>query len=231
MLCACALAAAAILLWVAGGYAVASEAVYPLEKSASWFRRNVSCRIRTLWRRQSYAAENARLKREVDLLRMMLGEMERNAPGQQKDLPAELREWVCAPILSRNGATGAKNFLRAGKGSIHGVSKGAAVASPDGLVGIVSEVSPHTCTIKMKAGDAELYIAASHAAEKERWPEFVYRFENATLTYTEDDGGELVATLADGSVKSYGILPKHTKSKVWARGPSDSFFPAMLAQT
>ena len=72
-----------------------------------------------------------------------------------------------------------------------------------------------TCTIKMKAGDAELYIAASHAAEKERWPEFVYRFENATLTYTEDDGGELVATLADGSVKSYGILPKHTKSKVW----------------
>ena len=149
MLCACALAAAAILLWVAGGYAVASEAVYPLEKSASWFRRNVSCRIRTLWRRQSYAAENARLKREVDLLRMMLCEMERNAPGQQKDLPAELREWVCAPILSRNGATGAKNFLRAGKGSIHGVSKGAAVASPDGLVGIVSEVSPHTCTIKM----------------------------------------------------------------------------------
>ena len=79
MLCACALAAAAILLWIAGGYAVASEAVYPLEKSASWFRRNVSCRIRTLWRRQSYAAENVRLKREVDLLRMMLGEMERNA--------------------------------------------------------------------------------------------------------------------------------------------------------
>ncbi len=149
MLCACALAAAAILLWVAGGYAVASEAVYPLEKSASWFRRNVSCRIRTLWRRQSYAAENVRLKREVDLLRMMLGEMERNAAKPRRNVPMELKGWVCAPILSRNGATGARNFLRVGKGSIHGVSKGAAVASPDGLVGTVAEVSPHTCTVKM----------------------------------------------------------------------------------
>ena len=72
-----------------------------------------------------------------------------------------------------------------------------------------------TCTIKMKVGEADLYIAASHAAEKERWPEFVYRFENATVTYTEDEGGEVIATLKDGSTRSYGILPKHTKAKVW----------------
>ena len=72
-----------------------------------------------------------------------------------------------------------------------------------------------TCTIRMKVGEAELYIAASHAAEKERWPEFVYEFENATLTYVEDDGGEVIATLKDGTTKSYGILPKHTKAKVW----------------
>ena len=149
MLCACALAGAAVLLWIAGGYAVASEAVYPLEKSATWFQRNVACRVRTLWRRQSYAAENVRLKREVELLRMMLGEMERARPQSREPVPEELNGWVQAPILSRNGATGAKNFLRAGKGSIHGVSKGAAVASPDGLVGIVSDVSLHTCTVKM----------------------------------------------------------------------------------
>ena len=149
MLCACALAGAAVLLWIAGGYAVAAEAVYPLEKSATWFQRNVSCRIRTLWRRQSYAAENIRLKREVELLRMILGEADRNAPRQKRKTPAELKDWVQAPILSRDGAAGAKNFLRAGRGSIHGVSKGAAVVSPDGLVGIVSEVSLHTCTIKM----------------------------------------------------------------------------------
>ena len=149
MLCACALAGAAVLLWIAGGYAVASEAVYPLEKSATWFQRNVACRVRTLWRRQSYAAENVRLKREVELLRMMLGEMERTRPQPREPVPEELNGWVQAPILSRNGATGAKNFLRAGKGSIHGVSKGAAVASPDGLVGIVSDVSLHTCMVKM----------------------------------------------------------------------------------
>ena len=72
-----------------------------------------------------------------------------------------------------------------------------------------------TCTLKMKVGGADLYIAASHAAEKERWPEFVYKFENATLTYVEDEGGEVVATMADGTKRSYGILPKHTKAKVW----------------
>lgn len=72
-----------------------------------------------------------------------------------------------------------------------------------------------TCTLKMKVGGADLYIAASHAAEKERWPEFVYKFENATLTYVEDEGGEVVATMADGTTRSYGILPKHTKAKVW----------------
>ena len=76
MFCACALAGAAVLLWIAGGHAVASEAVYPLEKTATWFQRNVSCRIRTLWRRQSYAAENARLRRENDILRMALAETE-----------------------------------------------------------------------------------------------------------------------------------------------------------
>ena len=72
-----------------------------------------------------------------------------------------------------------------------------------------------TCTLKMTVDGADLYFAASHAAENERWPEFVYKFENATLTYTEDEGGEFIATKADGTKKSYGVLPKHTKAKVW----------------
>ena len=149
MLCACALAGTAILFWIAGGFAIAAEAVYPLEKSANWFQRNISCRVRTLWRRQNYAAENVRLKREISLLRMMLNEAEREKPRDDTSTPAILKGWIQAPILSRNGATGAKSFLRVGKGSVHGVSKGAAVAAPDGLVGIVSDVSLHTCTVKM----------------------------------------------------------------------------------
>ena len=149
MLCACALAGAAVLLWIAGGYAVASEAVYPLEKTTNWFQRNVSCRVRTLWRRQRYAAENQKLRRENDILRMALAEAERTGARKSVPVPEMLKNWIPAPIFSRNGATGAKSFLRIGKGSSDGVVKGAAVAVPDGLVGIVSDVSLHTCTVKL----------------------------------------------------------------------------------
>jgi rod shape-determining protein MreC len=80
---------------------------------------------------------------------MMLNEIEREKPKEKAAVPEVLKGWIQAPILSRNGATGAKSFLRIGMGSLHGVSKGAAVAAPDGLVGIVSDVSLHTCTVKM----------------------------------------------------------------------------------
>lgn len=150
VLCACALAGAAVALWIAGGFAVASEAVYPLEKSATWFQRNVTCRIRTLWRRQNYGFENAQLRRENALLRMALLDAERVAaaarqPSGEQVMPSA--SWIPAPVLSRGGSTGAKNFLRVGRGSSSGVVKGAPVAVPDGLVGIVSEVSLHTCTV------------------------------------------------------------------------------------
>ena len=150
VLCACALAGAAVALWIAGGFAVASEAVYPLEKSATWFQRNVTCRIRTLWRRQNYGFENAQLRRENALLRMALQDAEQAAaaarqPSDEQVMPSA--SWIPAPVLSRGGSTGAKNFLRIGKGSSSGVVKGAPVAVPDGLVGIVSEVSLHTCTV------------------------------------------------------------------------------------
>jgi cell shape-determining protein MreC len=136
-------------LWIVGGFAVACEAVYPLEKSATWFQRNVTCRFRTLWRRQSYGAENARLRRENDILRMALQDYERSAEPRTDDGKAAFAGWIPAPVLSRGGSTGVQNFLRIGKGSIHGVTKGAAVAVPDGLVGVVSEVSLHTCTIQL----------------------------------------------------------------------------------
>ena len=149
MIGACALACAAVALWIAGGFAVATEAVYPLEKSATWFQRHVTCRLRTLWRRQSYAAENARLRRENDVLRMAIQEVERGNATKAQGNASPLSDaiWIPAPVFSRGGATGAKNFLRIGKGSSDGVVKGAAVAVPDGLVGIVSEVSLHTCTV------------------------------------------------------------------------------------
>ena len=148
---ACTLACAVVGLWIAGGFAVAAEAVYPVERTATWFQRHVTCRLRTLWRRQNYGAENARLRRANDILHMALQESERAraAQGDAAGRPSPERAWIDAPVLSRGGTTGVKGFLRIGRGSLQGVREGAAVAAPDGLVGIVSEVSPHTCTVRL----------------------------------------------------------------------------------
>ena len=118
MVCACTLACAAVGLWIAGGFAVASEAVYPVERSATWFQRHVTCRLRTIWRRQNYGAENAQLRRANDILQMALQESERARAAQggaNDEKPMPRQTWIDAPVLSRGGTTGAKNFLRIGK--------------------------------------------------------------------------------------------------------------------
>ena len=62
-----------------------------------------------------------------------------------------------------------------------------------------------TCSMRMITEDgAKLYFVASHAAEQGRNPEFVYTFENATVTYSRDDSPRIVATFKDGTVKDYG---------------------------
>jgi hypothetical protein len=47
---------------------------------------------------------------------MALSEHERTKEHDTKPVPAILRDWIHASILSRDGSTGAKNFLRVGKG-------------------------------------------------------------------------------------------------------------------
>jgi len=62
-----------------------------------------------------------------------------------------------------------------------------------------------TCTIKMNTeSGGVLYFAASHATDKKRDPEFVYEFENATVTYSQADGSRICARFRDGSEKDYG---------------------------
>ncbi len=59
-----------------------------------------------------------------------------------------------------------------------------------------------TCDLRMKtASGAELVFIASHAAEHNRNPEFVYRFEKATVTFC---GGDIRAVFTDGTEKNYG---------------------------
>lgn len=72
-----------------------------------------------------------------------------------------------------------------------------------------------TCSIKMKADGILLYFIASHAAEKKKDPEFIYRFENATVEFSQDRGAEIKATFRDGTVKYYGDPFDNTFGKLW----------------
>lgn len=109
-----------------------------------------------LFRGSSAMAENVRLRREVASLAILRGEVER-----LEDENARLRDalgyatrapgrWLAAGVLSSGGgAAGIGNRIRVDKGSMAGVVKGAVVVSPDGLVGRVSDVTPHTAEIAL----------------------------------------------------------------------------------
>lgn len=62
-----------------------------------------------------------------------------------------------------------------------------------------------TCALEVKteSGTPLLFIA-SHTCEKNRNPEFEYRFEKATVYYSEDEGSIIRAVFDDGSERVYG---------------------------
>ena len=136
--------------WLLGGRAVAAEAVYPVERAHSWFARHVVPRARALWRRDRLSAENARLKRQVEVLRMALAETGVKADTEDDAVRAmEAKGWIRAEVLSRNGAMGVEHLMRVDRGSLAGVRRNAPVVAPDGLVGKIVETSPHTAVVKL----------------------------------------------------------------------------------
>lgn len=73
-----------------------------------------------------------------------------------------------------------------------------------------------TCALKMTADKGtRLYFIASHAANRNRDPEFVYTFENATVTFSQSEGSCITAKFCDGRVKSYGDPFRHQMKKIW----------------
>lgn len=72
-----------------------------------------------------------------------------------------------------------------------------------------------TCSIQMKAKSVPLYFIASHAAKKRKNPEFVYKFENATVEFSQDEIADIKANFRDGTVKHYGELFKKDFKKLW----------------
>ncbi len=139
MLVVAALATVAVLCF----RTFAKEAVYPLERFGAILRRKVFAN-----------PELDRLRRENGELRLAMREMEETA-AENVRLRESLgygerhkAEYVAAEILSRRGpAAGSGEKIRIGKGSLDGIKTGAVAVSPEGLVGLVIEVSPHTATV------------------------------------------------------------------------------------
>ena len=134
----------------------AVEAVYPIERASVFVRRSVWPRVKGVFNGPGCAAESARLRREVAALSMLSGEVERlereNAALRRSlDYASrEPRKWIAAPVLAGHcGASGGGDAIRVGRGSSDGVSENTVVASPDGLVGLVTKVTAHTSEVTL----------------------------------------------------------------------------------
>ena len=136
--------------------AACAEAVYPVERAKRTFMARVGSRIAGLFRGAEANAENARLKLEVASLAMLRGDLERLERENERLRKvlgyAERRhgDWLAAGVLSSGGAAaGAPTVIRVDKGSLAGVCEGAVVVVPEGLVGRVTAVSPHTAEVTL----------------------------------------------------------------------------------
>jgi len=132
------------------------EAVYPVEHAAEVVSAGLAARLCDLFRGRSVAAENRRLKRDIARLELRCGDLARleaenarlrRALGYASRNPGA---WLAAGVLSHGGgAVGSCDRLRVDKGSLAGVAEGAVVTVPEGLVGRVSSVTPHTAEVTL----------------------------------------------------------------------------------
>ena len=152
----------------------AVEAAYPVEHAAQVFRNQVWSRVVGVFRGSSAAAENLRLRRENDALKVLRGTVERleveNA-RLRRVLEYSAREqeaWIPAGVLSEGGgAAGFGDRIRVDKGVLSGVRAGAVVIVPEGLVGRVASVTPHTAEVTLVT-DPTLKVACEVATGDSR---------------------------------------------------------------
>lgn len=156
MTIAAAIAVVALGLWLACGRSVVQEIVYPIENGRNWVSRNPLARLKAIFRPGATAMENRRLKLENSALHLLESDIARLRTENLR-----LRElldyrnaspsnrWICAPVLARDGAGGVRGLIRVGRGSVDGVCTNATVVVPEGLVGRVEQVSPHTADVRL----------------------------------------------------------------------------------
>lgn len=138
------LAASAVAFVCVAFRVVPIEAVYPV------------LRVRTLGRRFLRTEENTRLRHEVAALKQALQDSERleaeNARLRQL-LAYQARgegHWAAAEVLSRGGAAaGNAHKIRVGKGACDEFAVGAVVVVPEGLVGRITSITPHTAEVTL----------------------------------------------------------------------------------
>ena len=152
----------ALVFWRAGVCDVSREAIYPYENAKLWFERTVWVRARALLLCAHHASRNAMLECDVarlqrDVARLRIAESESESLGAEVSRLRSLLDfsppvschWMAAPVLSHGGTAAVWQSVRLAKGSSHGVRKGDPVMVPDGVVGRVSDVSPHTCEVML----------------------------------------------------------------------------------
>ena len=146
-----------LVLWLFCGRSAAVEAVYPVENGVTWFSRAV-VPLSGLFSGVRVAAENERLRRELAAMGMVRLEADllarenqrlRELLGRGDEAMFVSNRWICAPVLSGSGADGVRGLLRVKGGWLDGVATNATVAVPQGLVGRVVEVTPHTATVRL----------------------------------------------------------------------------------
>jgi len=153
---AAAIAVAALGLWLACGGSVVRELVYPLENGRAWVARNPLSRLKGIFHPARTVEENRRLKVENSALHLLEADIVRlRTENIRLRKMLDYREhsstnrWICAPVLSRNGAGGVRGLIRVGRGSTDGVKVNSAVVVPEGLVGRVEQVSPHSADVRL----------------------------------------------------------------------------------
>jgi rod shape-determining protein MreC len=135
---------------------LAVETVYPVERARSVWAKSFWVRVKGVFQGANAAAENLRLKREVAALALLKGEVARVEAENRRlrkmvGYAARAKgEWIAAGILSRGGGAGVeREMIRVDKGSLAGIREGAVVVVPDGLVGQVRLVTPHTAEVAL----------------------------------------------------------------------------------
>ena len=144
------------MLFLHGGVrAFAREAIYPVSNAWAWLDRTVGVRARAVFNRTELASRNARLEHDLARLRLRVADAEAQEAevarlrGLLEYAPPVRCRWTAAPVQSRGGTSAVWQSIRLGKGSLHGIRKGDLVVVPDGLVGRVADVLPHTCEVML----------------------------------------------------------------------------------